>query len=155
MNTRRFYKTAITLDTPSIQVQGETLESELHNDVEVLETYGFTAPAPADVNEGLCVFVNGQSDHGVIVGWFDKKYRPTDIKAGEVCIYSHTGSKILLKNNGDIIVTPSSGKTILNSDLQVNGKIDATGDIKAGAISLQNHVHSGVRAGTSDTGAPV
>ncbi|QRN55260.1 phage baseplate assembly protein [Dyella caseinilytica] len=36
--------------------------------------------------------------------------------------------------------------------LQVNSTINATNDIKAGTISLQNHVHSGVQSGGSNTG---
>lgn len=35
------------------------------------------------------------------------------------------------------------------------GTIQTTGDIVAGTISLQNHVHSGVQGGDSNTGAPV
>jgi phage baseplate assembly protein gpV len=37
----------------------------------------------------------------------------------------------------------------------VTGKIQTTGDVVAGAISLQNHVHTGVLPGGSVTGGPV
>lgn len=37
----------------------------------------------------------------------------------------------------------------------IAGTIQTTGDVIAGTISLQNHVHSGVQGGDSNTGAPV
>jgi phage baseplate assembly protein V len=36
-----------------------------------------------------------------------------------------------------------------------NGRIDATVDVTAAGVSLKNHKHSGVQAGSSQTGAPV
>ena len=36
----------------------------------------------------------------------------------------------------------------------ITGTMKATGDITAGSISLQNHVHGGVQAGSSNTSAP-
>ena len=40
-------------------------------------------------------------------------------------------------------------------DANFNGNITATGDIRAGAISLESHVHSGVQTGSGNTGAPL
>ena len=40
------------------------------------------------------------------------------------------------------------------SGAAVDGSISATGDITAGNISLQGHVHTGVQQGGSDTGQP-
>ncbi|MBO7696259.1 MAG: hypothetical protein J6T10_26785 [Methanobrevibacter sp.] len=42
----------------------------------------------------------------------------------------------------------------IDGDLKVNGKIDATGDIVAGNISLQHHTHPGVEPGSGTTGQP-
>lgn len=50
--------------------------------------------------------------------------------------------------DGGLAISGGSGATI-------TGSINATGDIKAGSISLETHVHSGVQSGTDDTGAPV
>lgn len=41
------------------------------------------------------------------------------------------------------------------ASVAINGSLEATGDVKAGNISLQGHVHSGVQAGGSNTGTPV
>lgn len=63
-------------------------------------------------------------------------------------------------------ITAPGGSTItadvtIEGTLHVTGKIttdadvEATGDVKAGAISLKNHKHGGVRSGGSQTGVPV
>jgi phage baseplate assembly protein V len=36
----------------------------------------------------------------------------------------------------------------------INGALAATGDVTAGAVSLQHHVHGGVQGGSSTTGGP-
>lgn len=56
---------------------------------------------------------------------------------------------------GDKVLTIAGGKLTFNGDVEVTGKITATGDVKAGAISLQNHVHTGVLPGGANTGLPV
>jgi len=43
----------------------------------------------------------------------------------------------------------------INGDVQVNGRVDTTGDVKAGTISLQQHRTSGVTPGSGTSGAPV
>ncbi|MDD2056621.1 hypothetical protein NPS58_04060 [Pseudomonas putida] len=43
----------------------------------------------------------------------------------------------------------------INGDVQVNGRVDTTGDVKAGVISLQQHRTSGVTPGSGTSGAPV
>lgn len=51
-------------------------------------------------------------------------------------------------------VTVDSATTTLTGDLQVDGSIHSNGDTVAGSISLQNHTHSGVRAGSDNSGKP-
>jgi phage baseplate assembly protein gpV len=38
--------------------------------------------------------------------------------------------------------------------LDVAGWVKASGDVKAGSVSLQNHVHGGVQGGSSQTDKP-
>ena len=141
---RRFLKHLLDATTPTNLLQVESLAGEVHNDVEELQPYGLASNTPPEVNEGLALFVNNNPDHGVCVGWFDRSFRPANLLAGEVIVYDKTGSTILLKSNGNIEITPSSGI------LKLNGQLQATGDVTAGTISLQNHGHienvpSGVR----------
>lgn len=53
---------------------------------------------------------------------------------------------------GAVTITAPAGLTI-NGDVKVNGKVTATGDVKAGAISLEQHKHPGDSGGT--TGEPI
>lgn len=43
----------------------------------------------------------------------------------------------------------------INGNLQLNGKMNSTGDVVAGTISLQNHHTSGVTPGSGTSGVPV
>ena len=52
-------------------------------------------------------------------------------------------------------ITLTAPLVTINGDVQVNGRIDAVGDVKAGSISLQTHRTSGVTSGTGTSGAPV
>jgi hypothetical protein len=63
----------------------------------------------------------------------------------ENCLHLFYGTKgIKITNNGIEI----------DGDLKINGKINATGDIIAGNISLQHHTHPGVESGSGSTGQP-
>lgn len=56
--------------------------------------------------------------------------------------------------NGDVPLIVNASAMTVNADLTVNGNINATGDVKAGAISLTTHIHGGVMSGDKTTGVP-
>ena len=58
--------------------------------------------------------------------------------------------QIKLDYNGKNIIINGSNITI-NGDLQVNGKINSTGDISAGSVTMKTHTHQvvGVQGGSS------
>jgi hypothetical protein len=74
-----------------------------------------------------------------------------------------TGATISIVATGNVDLTSPQttihgavvidGGTTINGALQVNSTIVATGDIKAGSISLEGHKHSGVTTGGGNTGA--
>lgn len=139
-----------TDDSPGIQeVQAELLADEVRDELENLQQFGF-ASNPDDGAECIVVFPGGDRSAGFVVATGDRRYR-VKVAKGEVALYDKTGSKVLLKANGDIELTPSSGV------VKVTGDLEATGDVKAGTISLQQHGHSqgsyatssGVVTGTS------
>ncbi len=66
-----------------------------------------------------------------------------------VQLRSDDGSALVSIKAGGEVAIKAPGK------LKVEGDIEATGDIKAGTISLKTHVHSGVQSGASNTGTPV
>lgn len=62
-------------------------------------------------------------------------------------------------SGGTVTVTASGGVTI-NGDVQINGSAQISGTVTAqedcigGGISLKNHIHTGVTAGSATSGAP-
>lgn len=56
----------------------------------------------------------------------------------------------LITGSGGLSVTGGSGASIqCSGNMTLDGTIDATGDVTAGGISLQNHTHTGVHGETS------
>lgn len=180
---RRVFRRALDTSTPSQQVQIESLADEVHGDVEELQPYGLATAPPDDVTEGLAAFVGGQSDHGVVLGWFDKLFRPRDLLPGEIKLYSKFGQTVFLDAAGGVLITDAAGSTYdmragaitltpSAGTVLVQGNIHATGgllvdgpshmvgalhsdvDVTAGAISLIGHVHGGIVAGGGNTAVP-
>jgi phage baseplate assembly protein V len=97
--------------TQTVQVVG--LNGENITDVERMEEYGFTS-FPEEDSEAVMAFLNGNRDEGVVLCINDRRYRPKDLSKGDVVVYSKSGSKIMLKSNGNIEVE-STGDIILNT----------------------------------------
>ena len=64
-----------------------------------------------------------------------------------------TTGPVHLTSDGPVEITAAG--VMMNSDLEVNGVVVATGDVTAGGVSLKTHIHSGVMTGSGNTGAPV
>lgn len=135
------------------QLQVEILDGETREDVEHFQSYGFRANPPLD-SEAVVVCPGGRRDHAIAIAVNSRAYRIGNLESGEVLVYDKTGSKILLKANGDIEVTPSSGKFSFTGDVAVSGKLDVTGNITGsadvkgekvldGSIELGTHTHAG------------
>lgn len=145
-------------------VQLSLLESETRDEVERVQNYGFTS-VPEQGAEAAVVFVGGKRDHGLVVAIDDRRYRVKNLESGEVAVYDKSGSKIVLKANGDIELTPSSGKVKLTGDLEVSGAVAVAGDIDSdatitgatdvvgGGKSLKTHTHGPGSLSVTTTGA--
>lgn len=135
------------------QVQGlagEEFESEVY------QIYGLSSN-PKGENESLVLENNGSPDDYLVLPPCGYE----QAKEGETLIYSGK-SRISIKENSITIIVGGTTKLeinddniVLHSDLEVKGKIGATGDIVAGEISLQKHIHSGVYNGSGTTTQPV
>ena len=53
-----------------------------------------------------------------------------------------------------LAVLHATGGIQIDGNINVNGSIKTTGDVVAGSISLQGHVHNGVETGGGTTGKP-
>lgn len=66
---------------------------------------------------------------------------------------------IMFDDAGDVTIKPATKLTVIG-DVEVQGNIDlqggmeATGDVVADSISLKEHVHGGVTAGSAKTAVP-
>ena len=133
---------------------------ELKDNVEHFEPYGMTSnPLPGA--EVLAMFLGGDRSHAVVVVASDRRYRITELKPGEVAIYTDEGDKIHFKRGRIIDIETATlnikATTAVNIDTPVinqTGKIVSTGDQVAGGVSQINHVHTNVQAGNGNSGPP-
>lgn len=72
---------------------------------------------------------------------------PTTTITGDVKIEKSLAVVGQITGTGGLAVSGGSGAT-------VDGSMKTTGDVIAGGISLQTHVHSGVQGGSGTTGGP-
>lgn len=63
-----------------------------------------------------------------------------------------TGNGVKIKTAGTLDIEAGSVK--IGCDVSVSGNVQASGDVKAGSISLVQHTHPGVQPGSGTTGAP-
>lgn len=92
--------------------QLNVLSGETREGCERFQEYGLTS-VPLPGAEAVVLFVGGRRDHGLVVAVDDRRYRPTGLEPGEVCLYSQHGQRITLKNDGAIELEPATGKSIV------------------------------------------
>lgn len=130
-----------TNDDPGIQeIQAELLADEVRDELEHMQFFGF-ASNPEDGAECLVAFPGGDRSTGFVLTTADRRYR-VKVEKGEVALYDKTGSKVLLKKNGDIEITPSTGVIALAGQAhqvakgdQLNTAIANLGTAIAGALT--------------------
>jgi len=144
---------------------------QLRSEVPVHHPFGFSSVAPLD---GAITHVvqNGAdpSDLIALPPANPSAARMGGLETGEAVLYDACGQKVYLRN-GKIVqidalsemVVSIGGKTVLDltkdgaaitGSLSVSEGIKAGGDVVAGSVSLQGHVHSGVQTGSGETGKP-
>lgn len=114
------------LKTQAIQLS--MMADESRDNLEHPQEYGFTS-YPVAGAEAIAAFFGGNRDHGTVLVVFDKRYRPTDLEAGEVCLYDNAGTKIVLKSGNRIEMTASSEVLITAPTVTVTGNLLVQGDI--------------------------
>jgi len=72
-----------------------------------------------------------------------------------IAISLPSGAKITVALDGKVSITAIGQLTIDVPTANFTGDIIATGDVKAGSVSLKNHKHGGVQGGGAQTGTPV
>lgn len=115
--------------------------------------YGYTCHPPIG-SDVFASFLGGNRSNGLVVSIGSQTYRMKNLAAGEVAIYDALGQSVHLTQSG-IVINGAGLPITINGDIQLNGSLNATGDVVADGVSLVQHKHGGVRAGADQTGEPV
>lgn len=140
------------------QVQKTALET--HEDIPHYQHFGFASSPVQGCNVVIANYA-GDNNRGVIIASNDTRYRMKNLSAGDSVIYDANGQSIHLSNGTicNIVINSQLNITApnitINGNIQLNGSLNATGDVVANSISLENHVHGGIYPGSSDTSKPV
>ncbi|NLI28400.1 MAG: hypothetical protein GX413_13670 [Acetobacter sp.] len=97
--------------------------------------------------------------------------RMSGLAEGETCIYDAVGQAVYFRDGkivqvdahtvfnirigGTQIVSVDAGGVTITGALHATGIISSDDDVKASSVSLKSHEHSGVKAGTDQSGQPV
>jgi phage gp45-like len=98
---------ALVDDTLARQGVQVTLGAGETQGVERVQDYGFTSVPEAGA-EGIALAVGGSAGHRVVIALDDRRYRKTGMAAGEVAVYHKSGSHVLLKADGSIVIKATS-----------------------------------------------
>ena len=142
---------------------GETMDYPSISGVPVVfpQSANVTIAFPIKAGDG-CLLVFGEKS---LDYWLYGKETDTELSfdlSNAVAIPSlkNTGSPVMQKacsenavvlQSGGTTLTVKSGEVVIDVNLTVNGKIDATGDVTGSGISLATHTHTGDSGGSTST----
>lgn len=115
-------------------VQVALLAGETADDVERFQNYGFTS-VPLAGAEGVCLFLGGAREHGVVVAMDDRRYRIKGLEGGEVAIYTDEGASVILKRGKLIEATCDVFRVLADSRVELLAPVIAMGAAGGGATS--------------------
>ena len=115
-------------DTKTRRLQIESNDQYVEDDLEHMESYGFTSePFPDGHTDALVVYTDTHNGHGIVIVVHDKRYRITNLKPGEVCLFDDKKRVVHLKREGividgadDPITVKTTGNIIINAVDSVN-----------------------------------
>ncbi len=164
-----------TLSAPSdesggaAKLQVKYNDQETHGGIPHLQSFGLVS-VPVEGARVATLCLNHDNSNKFALGVIDPTFRPTNLNPGETQLHDNSGQSVYLANGGTVSVAAGKevkiiiGGTVvldltasactINVPLTVQGTITASGDIKAGSISLEQHTHGGVTTGSGRTGTP-
>ncbi|KMK50619.1 phage baseplate protein [[Actinobacillus] muris] len=132
-----------------------------------------------DVGELVAILLDARGEGGCVLGAIYNEQDPPPVSDSEIWLHKFTNGTVISHNRqtGDVTVSTTgnvivnAGKvditapTEINGDVQINGTLNASGNItsgtevsapsvKQGSVSLGSHVHSGVESGNKTSGQP-
>ena len=138
-----------------IQLGG--VAGEMLQDNELMQQYGFTSHPPVG-SVGIVLPLGGKTSQAVIIATEHTAYRLKYLQEGEVAVYNTFGASVILHADGSVSVNSAASVSITATDtVTVNAPLVnvPNGDVTASGISLINHKHTGVQAGSSQTGIAI
>jgi hypothetical protein len=130
-------------------------DGERH-EVEVMMPFGISA-RPMAGGEAIAIPVQGSDDHLVVVGFTGGAGRPEAAEGSVVLWSAVSGHKITLGADGSTRLDFGDGKSFLfaGGKIVTDMDIETSGDVKAGGVSLRDHLHGGVMPGGGQTSEPI
>lgn len=136
--------TASKNDDQLRELQVQLQDNYVQDELEHLEPYGFSSEPHCDKEtDAMVAFLGNQRGHGIVLSVTDRRYRITQMKTGEVCIYDDKKRHVYLKQDGieiDGADSPITVKTTdsvtINAAANINLNASANVSIKATQISL-------------------
>ena len=138
----------------------------------VHQPFGLAAHPPADGAISVMIGLGGDEADPVVLGLSNPQAaRMGGLAEGESALYDAAGQRVHLVGGQTIaigavqqvqvsigaavVLVVKAGGVQITGDLTVSGKITATGDVVAGSVSVQQHLHGGVQSGAAKTSMPV
>ena len=136
--------TASKNDDQLRELQVQLQDSYVQDELEHLEPYGFSSEPHCDKQtDAMVAFLGNQRGHGIVLSVTDRRYRITQMKTGEVCIYDDKKRHVYLKQDGieidgadSPITVKTTNSVTINAAANINLNASANVSIKATQISL-------------------
>lgn len=122
--------------SPMSECQARLFDGEVEDGIERFEPYGCTA-RPHPGAEALVIHLDGDRSHPIVISTPDRRYRVTNLKPGEVCLYDDLGRRVLLSRSGitvdgadaPVTIRTSGSVTIDAPETTITGRLNVTGNI--------------------------
>lgn len=126
------------------ELQVQLQDNYVQDELEHLEPYGFSSEPHCDKQtDAMVAFLGNQRGHGIVLSVTDRRYRITQMKTGEVCIYDDKKRHVYLKEDGieidgadSPITVKTTNSVTINAAANINLNASANVSIKATQISL-------------------
>ena len=136
--------TASKNDDQLRELQVQLQDNYVQDELEHLEPYGFSSEPHCDKQtDAMVAFLGNQRGHGIVLSVTDRRYRITQMKTGEVCIYDDKKRHVYLKQDGieidgadSPITVKTTNSVTINAAANINLNATANVSIKATQISL-------------------
>ncbi len=145
------------------RLQVALLAGEVRNAATRIQNYGHSA-YPFAGSLALVVFPGGNRDHPLVAALDDPRYRPRDLREGEVTLYDDLGQRVWLTRDGIVIEAANLPVTIKNAPKvrcetpmfectgEIKDRSDTDGMTMSGMRSVYNdHHHPGDSGGITGT----